>query len=339
MKTYTSLDDGQLRVGDRVRIKAPDAIMATLDERGELEGMPFMPEMLPLCGQSFTVTKRADKTCDTVQSGKLRRMTDTVHLADLRCDGSAHGGCQTGCRFFFREDWLVREPADNPTQVGATTGPATNGVAPAAADVETLRRATTAGTDTATGETLYSCQATRVRDASTPLAVTDVLQYYRDVTSGNEALRRLLPRLAISLFNRFQDFSRRFLPAGLRFRGGLRYPFIAGSLQSTPSERVGLQPGDLVQIKSREEIVATLDSANRNRGMTFDVEMLKYCGRFARVQKRVERLIDESTGRMINLRNECLILENVICDGDFHRFCPRGMYPFWREIWLRKVDE
>jgi hypothetical protein len=42
---------------------------------------------------------------------------------------------------------------------------------------------------------------------------------------------------------------------------------------------------------------------------------------------------------MLDLKNECLILENVICDGDFHRFCPRGMYPFWREIWLRKVAE
>jgi hypothetical protein len=219
----------------------------------------------------------------------------------------------------------VASPDDNPTT--------------SLANFDTLRRATVAGTDATTGETLYSCQATRVRGASTPMSILNFSQYYRDVVSGNESLHRLVPRLAISIFNKFQDFSRRFLPRVLRYRDGIRYPFIAGSLDKTPSDRLGLQPGDLVQIKSREEIVATLDKNNRNRGMSFDVEMLKYCGRYARVQKRVDRLIDESSGRMIELKNECLILENVICDGDFHRFCPRGMYPFWREIWLRKVAE
>lgn len=339
VQAYTSLDDGPLRVGDRVRIKSQEAILATLDARGEVHGMPFMPEMLPLCGQSFTVTKRADKTCDMGQTGKLRRLTGTVHLDELRCDGSAHGGCDTACRFFWREEWVTREPVEDPDVVldGSSSRPA-EADGPGV-DVDTLRRAATAGTDPATGEVRWSCQATRVHDASTPLSTIDVLQYYRDVASGNESLRRMLPRLAISLFNKFQDVSRRFLPRALRYRDGARYPFIAGSLTRTPSERQDLQPGDLVQIRSREEILATLDTNNRNRGMSFDVEMLKYCGRHARVQKRVERLIEESTGRMLDLRNECLILENVVCDGDFHRFCPRGMYPFWREIWVRRVEE
>jgi hypothetical protein len=34
-------------------------------------------------------------------------MTDTVHLSDLRCDGSAHAGCQAGCLLFWKEAWLV----------------------------------------------------------------------------------------------------------------------------------------------------------------------------------------------------------------------------------------
>jgi hypothetical protein len=65
--------------------------------------------------------------------------------------------------------------------------------------------------------------------------------------------------------------------------------------------------------------------------------MLKYCGRQARVLGRVERIIDEPTGRMMELKNPCIVLEDVVCIGDFHRLCPRGTYPYWREIWLERV--
>jgi hypothetical protein len=335
MNPYVHTAQGPLRVGDRVRVKSREAILATLDERGEIDGMPFMPEMLEFCGQGFAVSKRADKTCDTVMSSGLRRMTNTVHLEDLRCDGSAHGGCQTNCLFFWREEWLVHDPAEDPASITET-----NDVPPpGAVTVDTLKRLTTVEGDGPGTATRYSCQATRVRAASQPLSVFDLRQYVRDVSSGNAPARRVLPGLLISLFNKYQDLSRRFLPERLRIRGGGRYPFIAGTLSKTPNHRTGLQPGDLVQIKSREEIVATLDKNNRNRGMSFDVEMLKYCGRYARVKSRVERIIDEKTGKMVELQNECIILENVICDADFHRFCPRGMYPFWREIWLQKVEE
>ena len=35
-------------------------------------------------------------------------MRDTVYLEDLRCDGSGHGGCQAGCRIYWKEAWLRR---------------------------------------------------------------------------------------------------------------------------------------------------------------------------------------------------------------------------------------
>ncbi|CAN5829447.1 hypothetical protein BH23ACT10_BH23ACT10_17780 [soil metagenome] len=335
MNPYTHTSNEPMRVGDRVRVKSLDAILETLDEQRETGGMPFMPEMLPLCGQSLTVSKRSDKTCDTVMSTGLRRMTDTVHLDDLRCDGSAHGGCQTNCRFFWREEWLIREPSDDPSGHDANdTDEARDEAA-----VKHLNAVTTLPDTDPNRPVRYSCQATRVRAGSHDLSVFDLRQYVRDVTSGNASVRRVVPGLLISLFNKYQDLSLRLLPRRLQIRDGVRYPFITGTLERTPSERTGLQPGDLVQIKSREEIEATLDRNNNNRGMSFDVEMLKYCGRFAKVKSRVERLIDETSGEMLELANECIILDNVVCDGDFHRFCPRGMYPFWREIWLRKVDE
>ncbi len=45
---------------------------------------------------------------------------------------------------------------------------------------------------------------------------------------------------------------------------------------------------------------------------------------------------------MIELSSDCLILEGVVCSGDHSRgrwFCPRQIYPYWREAWLRPVDD
>ena len=72
--------------------------------------------------------------------------------------------------------------------------------------------------------------------------------------------------------------------------------------------------------------------------MSFNVEMLKYCGRQARVLRRVEQIIDERSGKMMRFKNPCIVLEDVICTGDYHRLCPRSIYPYWREIWLERVD-
>ena len=55
-----------LRVGDLVEVRSAEEIVATLDERGELENLPFMPEMLKYCGQRLTVDKVAHKLCDTI---------------------------------------------------------------------------------------------------------------------------------------------------------------------------------------------------------------------------------------------------------------------------------
>jgi hypothetical protein len=68
--------------------------------------------------------------------------------------------------------------------------------------------------------------------------------------------------------------------------------------------------------------------------------MVRYCGGTYRVRSRVEKILDERTGRMMRMSNDCLILEDVICRSECSAkrlFCPRSIYPFWREIWLRRV--
>ena len=89
-------DDERFAVGDEVQVKSAEEILAGLDERGELDALPFMPEMLQFCGQKFTLGGIAHKTCDTVNITGLHKMENTAHLAGVRCDGQAHGGCPSG---------------------------------------------------------------------------------------------------------------------------------------------------------------------------------------------------------------------------------------------------
>ena len=39
------------KAGDLIEVRSAAEILATLDERGELENLPFMPEMLKFCGR------------------------------------------------------------------------------------------------------------------------------------------------------------------------------------------------------------------------------------------------------------------------------------------------
>jgi hypothetical protein len=310
-------------------------ILATLDEHGRLDGLPFMPEMLRWCGQTVKVSARADKTCDTINFAGLRRMTGTVHLDDLRCDGSAHGGCQAGCLLFWKEEWLKPANGERIGAAAAAGGPI-DADAPTAQQVAALREATHA--ISSEGDR-FVCQATELVGATTPLPWWTASQYVRDVRSGNIGLVRLAHGLLVFFFNKYQGLSKRVLPRWLRIRGGRWYPFIIGKLSSTPRQTLDLQPGELVEVKSRREILATLNAAGRNRGLSFDAEMLPYCGRRFRVLRRVERIIDEKTGRMRELPRDCIILAGVTCQAIYHRFCPRAIYPYWREIWLRRVEE
>jgi hypothetical protein len=103
-------------------------------------------------------------------------------------------------------------------------------------------------------------------------------------------------------------------------------------------EVLDLQPGELVEVRSEEEIRKTVDGAGRNRGLTFTAEMLEYCGRRFRVFKRVQKICLEGIpGEMRQLKNT-VILEGVICNGG-SRGCDRSCFLFWREAWLRRVND
>jgi hypothetical protein len=317
-----------LRPGEVVRVRSAREIFRTLDEHGALEGVPFMPEMLRHCGRTLTVFKRADKTCDAYF--ETRRMDDAVHLSGIRCDGSAHGGCQEACLMYWKEAWLER--------VADAGSPPARDLEEEQAFVQRVLVPATRAEGSNGSEAVYRCQATEVHKAARLVAPRELDQYVRDVR--NWGLAKVVRGLAVVLFNKLQAANRKLLPRFTPIGGGRAYPFLAGTRErgATPSKELELQPGDLVRIRSKHEIEQTLDRNNRNGGLTFDVEMVKYCGRTARVRGRVERVINEQTGRMIHIKSDCVILDGVVCTADYRRFCTRSIYPFWRNAWLEKID-
>jgi hypothetical protein len=315
-----------MRAGDVVVLRNPEEILATLDGQACLDGLPFMPEMLAYFGREFAVGVTVRRACDTIHYGGVRRMADTVILEDLRCDGSGHAGCGAQCRLYWKEAWL--RPASE-----AGHGPADG--AEALARLKALALLGVTSKDSTDEKPVFRCHATELLRASDPVPKRSARSFVGEVTSGNISARRfaivslrvmaesVTSRLRLTTFNAFK-------PRQLR-----------GT--SSPGKRSSetFQVGDLVRIKSREEILDTLGPDGKNRGLWFDREMLPFCGATSTVKSRVERFIDEPTGELIVLRSDCYILDDVACSGDRsvnRSFCPRAIYPWWRAAWLERVD-
>ena len=74
-------------------------------------------------------------------------------------------------------------------------------------------------------------------------------------------------------------------------------PVQGNSTRSPETPRLDLQPGELVRVKSRDQIQETLTDKGMNRGLWFDVEMLAFCGQTFRVRRRIERFVHDRTAR------------------------------------------
>jgi hypothetical protein len=315
----------QYRRGDLVRVRTPAEILATLDANGRLQGLPFMPEMAAYCGLTFTVTQRAEKICDTVNLTGSRRMPNSVLLDVARCNGAAHGGCQAECRFFWKDDWL-----SDPGVTSHSTASDPNALATLLELTQRQARMPTV----LEGETQerWSCQATSLVDATYRVGTFNPLAYVHEYIVGNVPLRRLI---RVGVRAAWEEPARKL--------GLTPKVYMSGTAVGKTDDGVlNLQPGELVQVKRKEEILATLSATGHNRGLWFDREFAPLCGKVFRVRKRVTRFIDEYRGgRMVELKTDAVTLEGVACTGDLSQrrwLCPRNAIPFWRECWLRRVE-
>jgi hypothetical protein len=302
--------------GEWVEVRSEPEILATLDEHGALEGLPFMPEMRAFCGRRLRVSARADRT--VVEKLGVRRMTDTVHLEELRCDGAAHEGCCRACLLFWKERWLRRS-----TPVPAVaTNTATTAVAPSAAPPRTpgLRIL-----PTRLGGRCY-CQATHLDRATLHQPLLDIRPDLRAPRSERLSPLVLAHSFGILVYDIVQ-----------RRRGGPEWNTLSGPcVGKTPSVSLQLEPGERVRVKRVPEILATLDGRGWNHGMEFSREMLGYCGREMVVLRRIERLIRDQGTRLVDVRHT-VILEGAVYRALNRRAVPRREYMFWRECWLERV--
>jgi hypothetical protein len=121
--------------------------------------------------------------------------------------------------------------------------------------------------DPTTGEPRYRCQATDMLEATTPVRRRqrwDPRFYIKDLTSRNVTVGEMLVHGAHAAFN---AFTRKWF--------NWRYPPVKGLAKGkTATANLNIRPGELVQVRSKEEIMQTLSPEQRNRGLWFDIEMV-----------------------------------------------------------------
>jgi hypothetical protein len=296
----------KLLPGDLVEVRSEAEILATLNEKGTLDNLPFMPEMLKFCGKTFRVSARAFKTC--VDDQEMRRFENTVFLEEARCDGSSHSGCGRACLIFWNEAWLKRSGS-------ATSSNGFHVPKVCRADLESL----------AAGDGQFFCQSTEILNASKPLPWWEPKQYLWDLKYNRTSIVHFIQSFLISIYNKVAHICK--LKA---------WRFVAGSAGDFRVESLNLQPGDLVRVKSLSQIKQTLDSAGKHQNLLFAPTMLSFCGQVLRVQDRVENIVLEATTRQRKIK-DTVLLEGATCDGVCHRLCPRQSFLFWRECWLERV--
>lgn len=170
------------------------------------------------------------------------------------------------------------------------------------------------GLNMKSGKNAVKCQIHGLGQMAEPLSSGDALWQQKN------RLRRVFKRRCRYLANFFSGIAKSMAEDGQ-----------AANLQQPKA-------GDVVRVKTRAEIKATLDRWNRCKGCDIMEEMYAYCGTIQRVFKRVEKFVDERDYRFKKCKG-IVFLEGVFCEGtvDYGR-CDRNCYFFWREEWLEKVQ-
>lgn len=102
-----------------------------------------------------------------------------------------------------------------------------------------------------------------------------------------------------------------------------------------------LRSGDLVEVKSPDEILQTLDGEGTLDQLPFMPEMVEFCGRRFQVAKRVLKTCyyGETNGVRKFRTNDVVVLEGLRCTGTDHDGCQKACMIFWRDAWLRPVED
>lgn len=306
-----------LIVGDDVEVRSWAEIRATLDAQGCLDGLPFMPEMLAMCGRRARVFRCAHRIFDYRKTRRMRHLNGVVLLVGAVCDGSSHGDCDAACHTIWKADWLRRIPR---TKHSVRKPPAALQSNPAI-DTGILL--------TGTQPPRYVCQLTQLNNASRPIGNWSVANFVRPLVAGNVTLLAFVVGWLTHLFNVVQQK-----------RGGVGFPeFETGPPGRQSDDVLPLKPGDRVLVKSPAEIRATLNDQMIHRGLGFEEDMLKHCGHRYFVQSEIRRLVDIVSGELRTMRTPAYILRDVHFSGERQQFNAQYEPLFWRSVWLARESD
>ena len=101
---------------------------------------------------------------------------------------------------------------------------------------------------------------------------------------------------------------------------------------------LNLKAGEWVIVRSRREILQTLDKDGRLQGLPFMPEMFEACGRRFRVFKRAHKTCDPPSGLHGRRMPSTVHLEGFRCNGAAHGGCEAKCLVFWKEAWLKRAD-
>jgi hypothetical protein len=100
-----------------------------------------------------------------------------------------------------------------------------------------------------------------------------------------------------------------------------------------------LRVGDIVEVRSKEEILRTLDRTGQLGGLPFMPQMFQYCGRRLRVAKRAHKTCDTINDFKGRRMKDAVHLEGIRCDGQAYGGCEAGCLIFWKLAWLKSPSD
>ena len=99
-----------------------------------------------------------------------------------------------------------------------------------------------------------------------------------------------------------------------------------------------LRAGDWVEVRSKEEILKSLDKNGRLEGLPFMPQMFQYCGQRFRVFKRAHKTCDTVEVTRGRLLPNGIHLD-LRCDGQSYGGCQASCLIFWKQEWLKPINE
>jgi hypothetical protein len=102
---------------------------------------------------------------------------------------------------------------------------------------------------------------------------------------------------------------------------------------------VKFRANNWIEVRTKEEILATLDKDGRLEGLPFMPQMFNYCGQRFQVYKRAHKTCDTVSGNCAGRLLPNGIHLDLRCDGKAYGGCQAACLIFWKEAWLKPIEQ